>query len=207
MHMIDIPNELSGYYSAKTQPEIVEIGEHNYLSILGSGSPGTNIFYQKKKAILEFVIQLQNQYEGTQKSFRNDIVEIFYWFDDKEGFVDIGDFYTKVDLDLLHYRIAVLIPSFVTDEDIKTTAVKSNDISFATEFERFTYTAGKSVQLMHLGPFAGELETLPILQDFATENSLVKSGMHHEIHLIHFEKGQSQQHLKTILRDPVKSIQ
>lgn len=207
MHMIDIPNELSGYYSAKTQPEIVEIGEHNYLSILGSGSPGTNIFYQKKKAILEFVIQLQNQFEGTQKSFKNDIVEIFYWFDDKEGFVDIGDFYTTVDLDLLHYRIAVLIPDFVTEEDIKTTAATSNDISFATEFKRFTYTAGKSVQLMHLGPLAGELETLPILQDFATENNLVKSGMHHEIHLIHFEKGQSQQHLKTILRDPVKSIQ
>jgi hypothetical protein len=205
--MIDIPSELSSYYSAKTQPEIVEIGEHNYLSILGSGSPGTNIFYQKKTAILEFVTQLQNRFKGTQKSFKNDIVEIFYWFDDKEGFIDIGDFYTTVDLDLLHYRIAVLIPNFVTDEDIKTIAVKNSDIHFATEFKRFTYTAGKSVQLMHLGPLAGELETLPVLQEFATENSLVKSGMHHEIHLIHFEKGQSQQHLKTILRDPVNSIQ
>jgi len=206
MHTIDLPNELSSYYSAKTQPEIVQFGELNYLSIPGSGSPGTTTFYQKKKAILEFVSQLQNQFKGTEKAFKNNIVEIFYWFDAKEGHVDIGDFYTKVDLSLLHYRIAVLIPEFVTEDDIKVTAQKSSTIAFATEFEHFTYNAGKCVQVMHLGPFAGELETLPKLQDFATLNNLVKSGMHHEIHLIHFEYGQSQEHLKTILRDPVTSI-
>ena len=205
--MTDISNEFSSYYSASTNPTIIEIGELNYLSILGNGSPGTAVFYKKKKAIIDFVNQLQNQFEGTGKAFKSKIVEIFYWFDEKEGFVDIGDFYTTVDLNLLHYRMAILIPDFVTAENIKITAEKSSDISFASEFERFTYTAGKCVQLMHLGPFAGELETLPILQNFATQNSLVKSGMHHEIHLIHFEKGQSQQHLKTILRDPVKSIQ
>jgi len=206
MHTINIPNELSSYYSAKTQPEIVHFGELNYLSILGSGSPGTTTFYQKKKAILDFVSQLQNQFNGTEKAFKNNIVEIFYWFDEKEGHVDIGDFYTTVDLSLLHYRIAILIPDSVTEDDIKVTAQKSGAIAFATEFERFNYNAGKCVQVMHLGPFSGELETLPILQDFANQNSLVKSGMHHEIHLIHFEYGQSQEHLKTILRDPVKSI-
>jgi len=206
MDIIDIPNELSSYYSAKTEPEIVQFGEFNYLSILGSGSPGTKTFYQKKKAILDFVKQLQNQLKDTEQAFKNDIVEIFYWFDDKEGHVDIGDFYTTVDLDLLHYRIAIVIPNSVTEADIKVTAKKNSAIAFATEFKRFTYNAGKCVQLMHLGPFAGELETLPILQEFANQNNLVKSGMHHEIHLIHFEYGQSQEHLKTILRDPVKLI-
>ncbi|MCC9168879.1 hypothetical protein [Pontibacter harenae] len=62
------------------------------------------------------------------------------------------------------------------------------------------------MQLLHAGPFAEELETLPLLQEFATANGLIKSGMHHEIHLVNFEKGQSQAHLRTILRDPVVAI-
>jgi hypothetical protein len=206
MKPFHIPDQFKGYYSASTKPEIVEIDEMHYLSLLGTGSPGTAIFYQKKKAITEFVAQLQLQVKGTEKEFESNIVEIFYWFDQKHGFVDIGDFYTTLDLSLLQYRMAILLPEFVTAEDIKNTIKNKSDIPFATQFERFAYAAGKCVQVMHLGPFADELETLPVLQDFADRYKLVRSGMHHEIHLTHFEQGQSQNHLKTILRDPVQSI-
>ena len=206
MNPIVIPDQYKAYYSASPQPEIVEIGNLNYLSIIGSGSPGTDIFYEKKKAIKEFVNHLQRQFEGTEKEFKSDIVEIFYWFDENEGFVDIGDFYTTVDLDLLQYRIAILIPESVTVEDIKETAENNRENPFASQFDLFNYTAGKCVQLMHPGPFAGELETLPVLQKFASANGLRKSGMHQEIHLVHFEKGQSQADLKTILRDPVQAV-
>ena len=34
------------------------------------------------------------------------------------GFVDIGNFYTSVDLDLLNYRIAIRIPETITKEQI-----------------------------------------------------------------------------------------
>ena len=207
MATINIRREFSGYYTAAPNPEIVEFGQMNYLSIVGDGSPGTGIFYRKKKAIADFVIQLQNQLKGTVKAFHSDVIEIFYWFDDKEGFVDIGEFYTTVDLQLLHYRMAILIPEFVTEDDIKITAENATGIAFAGDFERFTYTSGRCVQLVHKGALAGELETLPVLQNFATKSGLVKSGMHHEIHLVPFEKGQDQQHLKTILRDPVKATQ
>jgi len=201
-----LADEFSTYYTANIKPEIVEIGEMHYISILGSGSPGTTIFYQKKKAIIEFVRQLQNLVKGTEREFESDIVEIFYWFDEKDGVVDIGEFYTTLDLSLLQYRIAILLPDFITTDDIKNTIKKNGEIPFASQFERFVYTAGKCVQVMHLGPFADELETLPILQDFADQKKLTKSGMHHEIHVTHFEQGQSQKNLKTILRDPVQSI-
>lgn len=206
MKTINIQTQFSNYYSASGKPEIVEIGKMKYVTILGSGSPGTDLFYKKKKAIKDFVTQVSTQLKETEKSFESDIVEVFYWFDEKEGFVDIGDFYTTVDLDLLHYRLAILVTDFITEEDIKTTAEKNNHIPFASQIELFTYSAGKCVQLMHVGPFAGELETLPVLQNFATKNRLIKSGMHQEIHLVHFEEGQSQAHLKTILRDPVQAI-
>lgn len=204
MDKLNIQQEYKTYYTARDQPEIVEIDNAVYISILGKGSPGTAVFYEKKKAIAAFVAALENKHAGTSSAFTSNIVEIFYWFNEGEvGYVDIGNFYTTVDLALLHYRIAIRVPDFITDMEIKEIAKERPDISFANDFQHFTYTAGTCVQLLHVGPFAGELETLPILQQFATDNGFRKSGMHHEIHLTNFEAGQSQTHLQTILRDSV----
>lgn len=200
---MNILNEYKDYFSANEKPEVVEIGEANYVSILGKGSPGTALFYKKKAAIKEFVAVLGQHYATISLAFSSTVVEIFYWFDEEEvGYVDIGNFYTTVDLDLLKYRIAIRIPNFVKAEAIQEIRQTSN-LPFAKDFEHFIYTAGTCVQLLHKGPFAGELQTLPILQKYATENRFKKSGMHHEIHLTNFELGQSQDHLQTILRDPV----
>ncbi|MDQ1095371.1 MULTISPECIES: hypothetical protein [Chryseobacterium] len=195
------------YFTASTQPEIIEISRASYVSILGSGSPGTDAFYAKKKAIAAFAEALYSGSADIDNAIASNIVEIFYWFDeDKVGYVDIGNFYTTVDLALLQYRIAIGIPDFFTDEHIRQVAWQRKDLAFANAFEHFEYTAGKCVQILHSGPFAGELETLPILQEFATANGLKKSGMHQEIHLVSFERGQSQAHLQTILRDPVSEV-
>ena len=198
---------LQDYYKASEEPEVVIIPEATYISILGKGSPGTPIFYTKKKMIVQFAKKLQEVVALTEKVFHPNIVEIFYWYNEAEtGFVDIGNFYSSVDLDLLNYRIAIRIPETITKEQIHKIVKDLDQIPFDNQIERFTYTAGKCVQLLHLGPFAGELETLPVLQEFATANGLRKSGMHQEIHLVNFEKGQSQEHLQTILRDPVTVI-
>ena len=205
---MDIHQEYKDYFTAKEKPEVVHIDKASYVSILGKGSPGTAVFYEKKAAIKEFVKALGKSSPQADHAFTSRIVEIFYWFDEgKVGFVDIGRFYTTVDLDLLHYRISIRIPDFVTSEAIAQTAAQRQDIPFASGFEHFTYTAGTCVQLLHTGPFAGELQTLPVLQRFATENGFIKSGMHHEIHLTNFEVGESQAHLQTILRDPITKQQ
>lgn len=200
---MNILDEYKDYYAANEKPEVVEIREANYVSILGEGSPGTSLFYTKKAAIKEFVAVLAQHYAATDLAFSSSVVEIFYWFDEKEvGYVDIGNFYTTVDLELLKYHIVIRIPDFIKTEAIQEIG-QTSDLPFAKDFKLFTYTAGTCVQLLHKGPFAGELQTLPILQKFATEHGFKKSGMHHEIHLTHFELGQSQDHLQTILRDPV----
>ncbi|MFC0320143.1 hypothetical protein [Olivibacter oleidegradans] len=204
MNKLNIHQEYKTYYTAREQPEIVEIDRAAYISILGKGSPGTVVFYEKKKAIAAFAAALEDKYVRTSSAFTSNIVEIFYWFNEEEvGYVDIGHFYTTVDLELLYYRIAIRIPDFITDKEIKKVAKERPDISFANDFQYFSYTAGTCVQLLHMGPFAGELETLPVLQQFVADNGFRKSGMHQEIHLTNFEVGQSQTHLQTILRDCV----
>lgn len=110
MNKLDIRKEYESYYKANEYPEVVEIFEASYVSILGNGSPGTDDFYEKKKELKVLLEGIENRYSETEKSFTSSVVEIFYWYDEQQtGFVNIGEFYTKVDLSLLHYRIAIRI--------------------------------------------------------------------------------------------------
>lgn len=207
MRIFNTITEYKDYFTASTVPEVIDVPSASYVTIEGHGSPGTNSFYDKKSALKSFVKEIQSAFSKTDKAFSGNSIEIFYWFDEnKFGYVNIGDFYTSVPLEFLHYRIAVRLPGFITKSDIREITQKSSN-SFAGEYSYFTYTAGKCVQVLHLGPFAGELETLPLLEEFATSKGLKKSGMHHEIHLNDFEKGQSQEYFQTILRDSVIKIE
>ena len=58
--------------------------------------------------------------------------------------------------------------------------------------------------MLHKGPFIYEVETLEQLEQFAENHNLSKRGIHHEIYLVDFTAGGSQENLKTILREPVR---
>ena len=62
---------------------------------------------------------------------------------------------------------------------------------------------GKSVQILHKGPFDKEPETLKKLTSFMEINNFKKNGHHHEIYLSDFRKTPPDK-LKTILREPVR---
>lgn len=209
MKKVRILERYAVYFSASQEPELVDVQTGIYLSLRGPGSPGTDEFYQKKKALNLAVHQLQEAFAGTDGCFEPGVLEIFYWFDESvTGFIDIGEFYTKANLDDLQYRMAIKIPEYIYATDIDAVLAKDTNanISFFKDMSRYEYTAGISVQVMHSGPFAGELQTLPKLQRFAESVGYRKNGMHHEIHLTDFNRGDDQTYLKTILRDPVKKI-
>jgi hypothetical protein len=67
----------------------------------------------------------------------------------------------------------------------------------------YKMTEGKSIQMMHAGPFDTEPETLKQMDELMQENKLVKNGHHHEIYLSDFNKTPPHE-LRTILREPVK---
>lgn len=127
--MSNTQKENSDYFLANKFPELVNFGKSTYISILGNGYPGSTIFYQKKKALSDFCFELKSQLSNTSKNFDNEIIEIFYWFNEElTGFVDIGKFYTTVDLENLNYRMAIKIPDTILDNEIQSVsnALKRN---------------------------------------------------------------------------------
>ncbi|RYZ45506.1 MAG: hypothetical protein EOO14_25655, partial [Chitinophagaceae bacterium] len=104
------------------------------------------------------------------------------------------------------YRLLIRLPDFVTWENVekaKETVLAKKGLQLVAGVEYFTMTEGKSVQILHVGPFDTEPQTLQKIAEFCTTHQLVNNGHHHEIYLSDFRKT-APGSLKTILREPVK---
>jgi hypothetical protein len=66
-----------------------------------------------------------------------------------------------------------------------------------------SFAEGPSVQIIHLGPYATEMETIAKLDAFAAAQGYRMHGKHHEIYMGDPRKTAPDK-LKTILRHPVK---
>jgi hypothetical protein len=62
---------------------------------------------------------------------------------------------------------------------------------------------GQCVQMLHVGPYERECETIAAMQAFAGKKQLEFSGRHHEIYLSDPRRVPPER-LKTILRHPVR---
>ena len=64
---------------------------------------------------------------------------------------------------------------------------------------------GKCIQILHIGPYYTEPESIVKMEKLMEEKNLVKSGFHHEIYLVMaYPRKVPEEKLKTILRQPVK---
>jgi hypothetical protein len=104
------------------------------------------------------------------------------------------------------WRLMLRVPDFVDDEMLelaKKEVFGKKKNHKVQEVEFHTLEEGKVVQMLHVGPFSKEPETLKIIREFILENEFKKNGNHHEIYLSDFRKT-PQEKLKTILREPVR---
>ena len=103
------------------------------------------------------------------------------------------------------------MPDFITRKDfdwaVEMAAKKKKlDCSMA---EFLTVDEGLCVQIMHVGPFDNEPETVAVMDRFLAENGFQNdfsnTRLHHEIYLSDARKVPPEK-WKTVIRHPVKSV-
>ena len=102
----------------------------------------------------------------------------------------------------------IMQPEFVNDEIVKSAielSKKSKDNSSIDKIKFESYEEGLSVQILHVGSYDAEKETIKKMKEFIKEKNLAENGLHHEIYLSDPRKI-SPDKLKTVLRQPVKKI-
>lgn len=207
MKKLDLTKEYKNYYSAKTKPEIINIEEAQYLSIVGKGDPSDKLFAENIEALYSVAYTIKFSFKALNKDFVVAKLEGLWWYDEeKYKNISIADSPKLIPRSEWEYRLLIRMPDFVSKNDISTAMQKvtfKKGIEKAKAVEFYTMNEEKVVQMLHVGPFDKESESLQKISELITSLGLKRNGLHHEIYLSDFRKTEPSK-LKTILREPVK---
>lgn len=207
MEKLNLTKKYKKYYTATAKPEIIETGPAQYLSITGKGDPSAPEFSETIQALYATAYTVKFIFKKQNRDFVVSKLEGLWWFDERKftGVSPAGS-PAEVPREEWFYRLLIRMPDYVSEKETKEAIISvlsKKGLSLAGEVHLFRMHEGKSVQMLHTGPFSSEHETLKQIIAFMREHNLKKNGHHHEIYLSDFRKTAAER-LKTILREPVK---
>ena len=205
----DYKKEYKEFYMPKNKPEIVNVPVMNYIAVRGKGDPNKeNGSYQKAISILYAVAYtLKMSYKTNYKidGFFEYVVpplEGFWW----QNHTDRIDY---TDKSLFNWISVIRLPDFITKKDFDwavETAQKKKNID-CTSAEFLTLEEGLCVQIMHLGSFDDEPQSVSIMNEYIEnngyENDITEKRLHHEIYLSDARKVPKEK-WKTVIRHPIR---
>lgn len=205
----DFKKEYKEFYMPKNKPEIVTVPKANYIAVRGKGNPNEiDGAYQQAISILyavAYTLKMSYKTEHKIEGFFEYVVpplEGFWWQDNVDG-IDYAD---KA---AFNWISVIRLPEFVTQKDfewaVETASEKKKLDCSSAEF--LTVDEGLCVQIMHIGAFDDEPQTVALMDEYIAqngyENDITESRLHHEIYLSDARKV-SPEKWKTVIRHPIK---
>ncbi|MHB1516748.1 MAG: GyrI-like domain-containing protein [Acidimicrobiales bacterium] len=203
MKTYDIKKDRKDLYAPKPgEFEIVEVPPLEFLMNDGHGDPNTSTAYREAVEALYAASYAVRSVTKARLGRVHTVgpLEGLWSADDLEAF-------RTRDKSAWDWTIMIAQPDWVTadlvEEALAAARQKRLPALDLIRFER--YSEGRSVQILHVGPYDDEGPTLERLhRDFLPANGLVPTGRHHEIYLSDARKTEPAR-LKTILRQPVST--
>lgn len=207
----DFKKEYKEFYMPKNKPAIVTVPKANYIAVRGKGNPNEEGgAYQKAISVLYAVAYtLKMSYKTDYKidGFFEYVVpplEGFWWQEDVKG-VDYGN------KDSFNWISVIRLPDFITKENFDwavSTATKKKKLDCSSA-EFLTIDEGLCVQIMHIGSFDDEPESVAKMDAYLVEkgyeNDLNDTMLHHEIYMSDARKVAPEK-WKTVIRHPIKKV-
>ena len=205
----DFKKEYKEFYMPKNKPEIVTVPQANYIAVRGKGNPNEiDGAYQKAISILyavAYTLKMSYKTEHKIEGFFEYVVpplEGLWWQDNVDG-IDYAD---KA---AFNWISVIRLPEFITQKDfewaVETASEKKKLDCSSAEF--LTVDEGLCVQIMHIGAFDDEPQTVALMDEYIAqngyENDITESRLHHEIYLSDARKVAPEK-WKTVIRHPIK---
>ena len=205
----DFKKEYKEFYMPKNKPEIVTVPKANYIAVRGKGNPNEiDGAYQQAINILyavAYTLKMSYKTEHKIEGFFEYVVpplEGFWWQDNVDG-IDYAD---KA---AFNWISVIRLPEFITKKDfewaVETASEKKKLDCSSAEF--LTVDEGLCVQIMHIGAFDDEPQTVTLMDEYIAqngyENDITESRLHHEIYLSDARKVAPEK-WKTVIRHPIK---
>ena len=205
----DFKKEYKEFYMPKNKPEIVTVPKANYIAVRGKGNPNEiDGAYQQAISILyavAYTLKMSYKTEHKIEGFFEYVVpplEGFWWQDNVDG-IDYAD---KA---AFNWISVIRLPEFITKKDfewaVETASEKKKLDCSSAEF--LIVDGGLCVQIMHIGAFDDEPQTVALMDEYIAqngyENDITESRLHHEIYLSDARKVAPEK-WKTVIRHPIK---
>ena len=183
-------------YVTPKQPVLVRTKPARYLAIEGQGAPGGERFTACIGALygMAFTIKMTRKFAGQQDYAVCKLEGL--WFFDRDP--------KATPTENWKWKLMIRTPDFVSDKDLASaiaTLLKRGKAEEVKDVRLETLNEGACVQMLHVGPYEKECETIALMQQFAEANGLKMTGPHHEIYLTDPRRVPPER-LKTLLRQP-----
>ncbi|MGC9378283.1 GyrI-like domain-containing protein [Streptomyces sp. MH13] len=201
----DVKRERKEFYAPKnTAWAIVDVPEHQYIAIDGTGNPNTALAYTRAVEAL-YAVAYTLKFAGKRTAGGDFVVaplEGLWWADRPEAF-------TSGAKDTWNWTMLINMPPWITEEmigDATQAALSKKKLPAVSQVRHLTLHEGPSAQVLHIGSYDDEAPLLHELHHtYLAANGLRPSGLHHEIYLSD-PRRTAPEKLKTILRQPAERL-
>lgn len=201
-------------YGAKSMPALVDIPQQGFIMMKGSGNPNDTDFSDRVTALFSLAYAVKMNYKSAMaKNVLSDEIHDFtvyplegIWKQKnvdswKQKNVDSKSAAGKLIKENLEYTIMIRQPDFITAKMVYA-ALERVKISKPNRlYDEIIFDVmhdGKSVEILHIGPYDNEPSSFGQMDKFTEENGLQRiSDCHREIYLTNRTAADK---LKTILR-------
>lgn len=207
MDKLNLTQKYRSYFTAKAAPEIIQIEPASFIAMRGKGDPSGEAFAGNIEALYSTAYTMKFACKAEGHDFVVSKLEGQWWFDtNRFPGQTITSASVAVPRSEWEYRLLIRMPDFVTAEKMEqaqSIVMNQKGIQKASDIEWHHMSEGTCVQMLHVGPFSTEPESLKVMGAFMDKHQLAQNGYHHEIYLSDFRKTAPEK-LRTILREPVK---
>ena len=196
---IDLFKAHKADYVARKKPSLVELGRAPYLSVAGQGEPGGEVFQQRVGVLMAVAYTLKFDSKAAGQDYVVCKLEGIWYGEDSASLDDTPQ-------EAWRWRLLIRVPDFITAAQVAAAAEKVATKQGKDEIRDVgleTLEEGLCVQMLHVGPYDQEPETVAAMRAFAETEGLTLAGPHHEIYLSDPRRVEPAR-LKTILRWPVR---
>ncbi|WP_293451027.1 GyrI-like domain-containing protein [Planktotalea sp.] len=203
MTKIDFKKTLKPLYAPSAKDfVVVNVPTINFIKVDGAGPPGNQAYTDACGWLYPISYGLKFMSKITlEQDYVVPPLEGLWWANDMTA-------YTDDRRDEWLWTLMIMVPDWITNDmyaqALETAATKLGSPPATLRLEAFT--EGKSVQILHIGPFSEEGPTLARLHnEYMPAQGLDWNSNHHEIYLSD-PRRTAPEKLKTVLRQPVKSV-
>ncbi len=211
MTKLDYKKKYKDLYQPSAEPSIIEVPQMLFIAVDGEGNPNTCSKYKEAIEILyglSFTIKMSKMSGSQPEGYFEYVVPPLegLWYADGMDFNGIN----VTDKDKFKWISMIRQPEFVTEsvfENAKSLLSKKKPHLDLSKARLMKMTEGLCVQIMHIGSYDNEPESIEKMIKFADENGysddFTYNRFHHEIYLSDPRRC-APESLKTVIRHPIK---